>query len=318
MLSSKRKLFFGIVFVGIFLYVLSAMETFAAQGTLEGDISEMNIGDQFETRFFLDTEGSEINAIAGKIFFPNTFMFEEIRIGNSLINFWVDEPRLTDPCSAVCEIPFSGIIPGGYNSRRGLVFSFVLTSSAQGNGRIYAENAKVLLNDGLGTELPMRVEEYGVRVSSEIPETARVAPRVDDRDKPEVFTPVISQDQNIYDGKWFLAFVTQDKGSGVAGYYVYEKRDPALNVADGEMLPVNARWVVAQSPYVLTDQELRSHVFVKAVDAVGNERIVVVSPGNSAARYESVHKNSIIVLGIVMAFGILFLLGKKNKLLRFK
>ena len=318
MRSYKRKFFFGIVFVGIFLYALLPAGVFAAQGTLEGDISEMNIGDRFEVRFFLDTEGSEINAVEGKIFFPGAFVFEEMRIGNSLINFWVDKPRVIESCSAVCEIPFSGIIPGGYNSRRGFVFSFVLKSGVQGDGKIYAENTKVLLNDGLGTELPLRVEDYEVRVSSKIPETARVAPRVDDRDKPEAFTPVISQDQNIYDGKWFLAFAAQDKGSGVEGYYVYEKRNPKLGLVDGDMLPVNATWVIAQSPYVLMDQELRSHVFVKAVDVAGNERVVTMSPSNSDVRYESVRENSIIVLGIVMAFGILFLLGKKHKLLRFK
>ena len=102
-----------------------------------------------------------------------------------------------------------------------------------------------------------------------------------DTEPPEEFRPEIGQDPEIFDGKYFLVFVTQDKASGIAGYFVHEttrKKDATLiDTKD---------WTEAESPYVLKDQKLRSYIYVKAVDKAGNERIAMVEPRYPIRWYE--------------------------------
>jgi hypothetical protein len=64
--------------------------------------------------------------------------------------------------------------------------------------------------------------------------------------------------------RWMVLFATQDKGSGMDHYEVREV-DP--------LLPWwGSGWHVAESPYLLEDQTLRSAVYVRAYDNDGNVR----------------------------------------------
>ena len=118
--------------------------------------------------------------------------------------------------------------------------------------------------------------------------------------------PEIARDESISDDKWFIVFATQDKASGVDHYEVKESRQ--------KILTFFSRWRAAESPHVLKDQELRSYIFVKAVDKTGNERIVKLSPQNSLRWYEN-YENWIIliVIAVVFAFGAKKILWKKPK-----
>ncbi len=308
----KNNLIINVVFLAAVFYILVPAKTFAALGTFTSDISEANIGDQVQVDFFMDTEDQEINAVEGKVSFPSAlFEFEEVREGNSLVNFWVDKPALIEPCSSLCGVSFSGIIPGGYNSKRGLLFSFVLKAIAEGEGRIGAQSLRALLNDGQGTEIPLTAGELTLRVSTNTSGINRRVALAQDSDKPEFFDPLVSQDPNIFDGKYFLVFATQDKGSGIEGYFVYESREYKIDSSEGSFVPHKARWVTAQSPYLLEDQELHSYIFVKVTDKAGNERIVMLPPESPSDRYGFPKTQGTIVIGTIVSVLILFLLNKK-------
>ena len=92
-----------------------------------------------------------------------------------------------------------------------------------------------------------------------------------DTDPPELFTPEITSDSNVFDGRWFLVFAAQDKGSGVANYAVHESRQIKSQIATKD-------WNAAESPYLLNDQKLKSYIYIKAVDKAGNERFIVLPP----------------------------------------
>ena len=80
---------------------------------------EINLNEQFGVNFFLNTENEKINAIEGDLVFPEGLLeLKEIRDGNSIINFWVERPKI----KSNNQIAFSGIIPGGYIGRKGLIF----------------------------------------------------------------------------------------------------------------------------------------------------------------------------------------------------
>ena len=80
---------------------------------------------------------------------------------------------------------------------------------------------------------------------------------------PEEFTLEISQEPTIFEGKYFLSFATTDKTSGIDYYEIREGK---------------VDWKIAESPYLLENQSLKSIIRVRAVDKAGNERIAEIEP----------------------------------------
>ena len=105
----------------VFLLSLLAMPVFAAELFFEAKNQEFVQGEEFIVSVFLNTAEESINAVEAKIYFPAELLkLKEIRDGNSIINFWIERPRAKNG-----EILFSGIIPGGYMDKKGLIFSII-------------------------------------------------------------------------------------------------------------------------------------------------------------------------------------------------
>lgn len=257
-MKNKLKIII-LFFVFYFLFFLQAM---AAKLELVSSISEIGVGQQFQIDLMLDTEGEEINAVEGKISFPgNLLELREIRDGNSVVNFWIERPKIKQADA----INFSGITPGGYKGTKGFIFSAVFEAKKEGSGAIEIRDVKVLLNDGQGTPAKTTISNFSAYVKTSADKQFPISNQIPkDTYPPELFIPEIASDQNIFDGKWFLVFATQDKGSGIDHYKVCER--------------IKTKCAIAESPYVLQNQNLDRKVFVKAIDKNGNERIVVLPP----------------------------------------
>ncbi len=239
-----------------------AMPVFASELKLDIGGEIIGINQQFEVRLLLDTQNKTINAMEGKIVFSSDALeLKEIRDGNSTVNFWVEKPVYSGG-----NISFGGIVPGGYNGQSGLLFSLIFEAKKEGAAGISLENASALLNNGQGTADATTVKNLELKI--EKTGTAS-APVIIDREPPENFNPLIGRNPDIFGGKWFLTFATQDKGSGIDYYQVQER---------WFWQPDNNVWRKVESPYLLKDQLGISYVFVRAVDKSGNERIVAVSP----------------------------------------
>ncbi|MFA5935660.1 MAG: hypothetical protein WC787_02300 [Patescibacteria group bacterium] len=242
--------------------------------------------ERFEVSVFLDTQSEDINALEGKVQFSSEILeLEEVRDGNSIVNFWVERPtKSTSP------VTFSGIIPGGYQFPKGLVVSFVFHAKQEGQGVISIENARTLRNDGEGTQTPLSVTFTSVRVSQDVITPSLPVTAISDTDAPESFVPHMSRDASIFDGKWFLSFATQDKASGISGYEVSE-----------EYAWGRGPWIPSESPYVLRGQDPTRSAFVKAIDRAGNERIERVAPAEARDPiYDLVAILGILLVVIVM------------------
>jgi hypothetical protein len=242
----------------------------------------------------LDTEGEIINALEGEILFPEELLeLVEIRDGDSIINLWVERPSI----ELTGKVIFSGIIPTGFTGvlspyyegyGPGKIFSLIFVSKKEGQGTVVLENGKVLLHDGLGTPANVKISNFQFSISKDVPGFEFEISK--DIELPEPFLPEITEDQNIFDGKWFLVFVTQDKGSGIDHYEVQESRREKIE---------NGKWITAESPYVLKDQKLKSWIYVKAVDKAGNERVGVVESRYPVKWYEVCWIWGIIILVII-------------------
>lgn len=257
---------FSYVFL-LSLTLFVAVPIFAAEIRLDAHKAEINSGEQFLVDIIIHSEES-LNAVEGRLVFPaDQLIVREIRDGNSVINFWVEKPHIETPGI----ILFSGITPGGFSGANNTIFSVVFEAKNTGIASIALQNTKALKNDGLGTETALLTRDTTVSIK---PGDSNVRKEIlIDKELPEDFNPTIESEPNIFDGKYFLVFATQDKTSGVDRYKVRE----------GEW-----GWFrVAESPYLLKHQSLDRKIFVKAVDKVGNERVVTISAQKGRAWYKN-------------------------------
>jgi len=280
--------------------LLVALPVFAAEFFFDSETKEASPGAGFQTDVLLNAENEEINAVEGKIIFPPELLeLQTINDGNSIVNFWVERPHKEQGTGdkKQGEIAFSGITPGGYEGEKGLLFSAVFRALREGDGVLEVKDVKALLNDGKGTPARLSLSPFKFIVSKEDPLVpGLLIPAPEDIEPPESFKPEIARDHAIFDGKWFLVFATQDKSSGIDHYEVKESRQKIFTLFQ--------KWVPAESPYILSDQELRSFVFVKAVDKDGNTRVVKIPPQNPLKWYERWEIWIIIVLGLVIAYAV--------------
>lgn len=288
------KFFFFLFLTSIF-YILNSTSVFAAEIFIESGIKEIKVGEQVEVNFFIDTENEDINAVEGKIIFPSEFLeLKEIRDGGSVINLWIERPKE----QPIGNIVFSGITPGGFKNEKGEIVSLVFEAKQEGSGSINISNTSVLKNDGKGGAIKTKISNLEFRVlksESQIPDSKFKIPI--DTAPPESFKPEIAQSPDIFEGKYFLVFTTQDKGSGISSYQVREG--------------VWGKFISAESPYLLQNQKIDKKISVKAIDKEGNERVEIVYPENWSPWYENYWIMGIIVLGIIAIYFLRKILWRK-------
>jgi hypothetical protein len=249
--------------------VCLARPTAAAEIRLDPAGFLVSTNERFTMTVTLDTAGETINAVEGRLLFPDAAVeVSRITDGGSVIVLWLERPTVQGS-----SIAFSGIVPGGFAGESGELFSVTFRGRAPGEGTVELTDQRVLLNDGQGTETAVSANSASIAVSSATVPTTPMAPGSDpadrpDRQPPEPFEPRLIQDPNQFAGQWFLVFVAEDKGSGIGRYEVCE--------GDLGCRP-------AESPYVLRDQRLVGELSVKAYDRQGNIRLVRVR-GSGEAR----------------------------------
>lgn len=282
---TKIQKFRTLVFLSILFFLCSATSVFAAEIFFDAGIEELTANQEFQADIVLNTEGEVINAVEGSILFPeDSLWLVEAIDGNSIINFWIERPALKSHGKVV----FSGIVPGGYVGDRAHLFSLVFKTRKEGYGAIEFQGVRVLKNDGIGTSAETKISNVQFFASGQSPRSQLSDPKMKDTERPESFVPEIAKNPALFDERWFVVFATQDKASGIDRYEVKESRQM--------MVSVFVKWIPAESPHVLADQELRSFVWIKAVDKAGNERIIKIEPKHPLAWYENYEKWIIIIV----------------------
>ncbi|MEN9582925.1 MAG: hypothetical protein RL641_879 [Candidatus Parcubacteria bacterium] len=283
----NKKTITGIFFAIACFFAVSIASTVntvqAAEIFFGSNQKEVSIGQSFEIGVFLNTTSESLNAISGTISFSkDNFTVTDIRDGNSIVNMWVERPAISTDATMPGAVTFSGIIPGGYVGDKGYLFSIIFTAQKSGNTSISSTDETILRNDGQGTKTSITHAPLALSVISTPAGNTYTAP--EDTIKPESFTPKITRDPNLYDNQYFIAFVADDKQSGIDHFEVKEG--------------FWGKYTTAESPYVLKNQNLTSRVKVKAIDKSGNERVETVSAEHMG--YKSVIFFSILIL--IIAF----------------
>ncbi len=287
-----------LVSLGLILVLFSGLPARGAEfffGTHTRTVAE---GDRFEVGVLLNTVREEVNAVSGTVVFSDALEVEDIRIGSSVVTFWVASPEIVSG-----RINFSGAIPGGFIGADGYLFSVFFRARRAGEVTVSTEGEQVLLNDGAGTSIaveraPLAIAIGPVRsTGSEAPAGSIEPP---DFTPPAPFSIAIAQDKNLFDGQWFAAFLAQDRDFGIDYYEVNEH--------DGSAPPVDG-WLRAASPYRLSNQKLNQYISVRAVDRAGNVRVSTRAP-------EAIRETSptayLIGLGVVIVVGLVGVLAVRR------
>ncbi len=248
------------------------------------------IGQPFRIDIPLYMQGDDANAIQAHIIFPSDlFSLQSVNDGASPVSFWIESPA--EIASGV--VAFSGIMPGGFQGSASSVVSLWFTPRKSGTGLISFGNVQLLRNDGQGTAIETATGTVTVDVSTVVATATPSHPI--SFIVPEIFTPVISQNPDIFGGKYFLVFSTTDKGSGIDHYEVLETPSHV--------------WHVATSPYLLTNQSLSSDIYVRAVDHDGNFIVVKVPAEHPASGSYGMLGIVVILVLIFIALCIVFLVS---------
>lgn len=293
----------------VFAVFFIAIPVFAVEVNVNLKQQDIGVGKQFETRFLLNTGNDNINAIAGTIIFPRKLVeLKEIKDGNSIINLWVEKPKVVSGN----EIHFSGITPGGYTGKSGLLLTLIFQARQEGSGLIELHNLTALRNDGKGTKVNINVSNLQFTISG-LPAVSQPPVSNRDTEPPELFKPVIARNPIMFGGKYFLVFATQDKDSGIDHYEICESKKECVVAGIPLLCKSKKECAVAESPYLLRNQKLDEEIIVKAVDKSGNERIVTLPAKNPIVWYKNYGIWSIIILVIVVAYLIWKFLWRKHK-----
>lgn len=232
----------------------------------------------FSTSLILDTSGDSINTIEGVLKVdPKLTASGEIQLSDSgsIVTYWITSPVYDQSQST---IRFAGAIPGGFTGTTGIIFSIILPpySGEPIDRAINVIELQAYKNDGAASSANLSSANFSLgdvagEIDQGISDQLYLNGNRKDDTPPEIFSPQISRDDNVFNGKWFINFSTVDKQSGVDHYEIQETRSGSLD---------SGRWKTATSPYELQDQELHSFVYVIAIDRQGNERIIKVFPRN--------------------------------------
>lgn len=260
-----RTLYFS-AFIGFLAIMVFVPQAYAAELVISS--SEVpHAGTDIALTLYLDSQGENINAYEGTLEYPMANLrLRQIRDGNSIVSVWIERPFERES-----TIRFAGVTPGGYTGNRGELMTLIFEVNSEKNVSFRFRDARALLNDGEGTG-----------VSFTLAPTLAVEPAlsqslVSDQDTapPEVFTITRGQSSDLFEGKSFAVFMSQDKQSGIDHYEVGSSLFPLV----GPLMRF-VRFTETESPAVLPDSN-SSYFYVKAIDQSGNERIARLSPDNS-------------------------------------
>jgi len=302
--SQKNKI---IILLAFFLMFV-AIPVSASQINFTPENNQLKVGETFEVNLNLNTEDEIINAIEGTIIFPIDLLeLNDIRDGNSIINFWIEKTQ----DSSNGQFNFSGIVPGGYMGGEGHIISLIFKTKKEGSGNVQIINSKALLNNENSTESKLITNNSSFIISGTTDSKTNSIPKIQDKEIPESFMPEITKDSDIFDGKYFLVFSTVDKISGIDHYEVLESKINNYRLSFD-------KWNNAESPYLLKDQTFQSFIFIKAVDKNGNERIETISPQNMLVWYKNTSIIIYIVLLLLLIIFLFFIVKHFLKKLKFK
>lgn len=316
------------VFVGGLFLVPFPQAAYAAMLYMDPSEAHTFRADTVTVAVRIDTDDGEcINTADVVVQHDPSIIAVDVSRGDSILSLWVEDPIINPEAHTVT---FAGGIPNGYCGRvpgdprlsnviARIVFQVPGFSVGGGDTKeaeiSFAPETRILLNDGLGTEAPLKV--FGAKIALDdkagiaISDTWSQAVQ-NDTLPPSPFSIELVQNDEVFGGNYYIVFSTTDKQSGIDHYEVLEEPIQELSLFKWG-IPDRA-WTNAKNPYVLIDQNLKSVIRVKALDKAGNERIAIFAPEETARLIDSVHIAVVLtLLALVVGVAVLSIIFLRRK-----
>ncbi len=177
-------------------------------------------GSTFDVPIFLDTRGNSVNTVELHIKFDSSKLSIIRPSGDkSIIAVWLEPPTYSNTNGTAKLV---GVIPNGIITESGLIATITFKALVPGQGTVsIAQNSRVLLNDGLGTEA---LPEFGRGVYAITPK----AP-----EGPKVFS-----ETHPFQDKWYNnpnPVLAWDKEQGVTAFsYILDDKPFTIPDNDSE------------------------------------------------------------------------------------
>jgi hypothetical protein len=233
--------------------------------TLAPSKNSVGLGEQFYVDVMLDPQNVSLNGIEDNVTFAeNNVSFVRAETGQSLINFWIEQPKLIGN-----TISFSGVIPGGFdgvidpfnpqNKLPGLMVRLVFKGIQPGTETFSSAPASVTQNDGLGTLQNISSANTSINITN----VSNPFVYKNTNDNAPQIQAYVTRDPNLFNDKYTLVFSATDSGTGIKDVMIKEG---------------NRNWKEITSPYLLEDQGRHSTIALEAVNYSGATIIVTINP----------------------------------------
>lgn len=258
-IHTKKITIFTIFFI-LNLFLIN--KTFAANLILIPSKNLVGTGEQFYVDLMLNPEGESVNTINGSISFSSdSISFIRAEEGKSMVNLWVEKPKLEGNkliFSGVMSSGFSGVIDPFKPEAKlpGLIIRLVFETKTKGEAVFSSDIFSLNLNDGLGTEIKAPAIDSSIVTINNTINHSKYESKIDSSPELEAY---ITRDPNISNNKYILIFKATDKETGIKSVKIKEGRTD---------------WKEIESPYVLKDQSRHSYITVQAMNFNGAGVIV--------------------------------------------
>jgi hypothetical protein len=235
--------------------ITGAYATHAAELSLEAPL--VGAESSFSIPVVLSLEDENINVVEGSIVVPEGIVIERLSTAGSAFSLFAYGP-VYEPSSRTIE--FTAGNPSGIPSNEvSLLFTIEAHAPVVGSYTLRAQTVRAYVNDGTGSMLAVSTRPTEVVVG----EKGSVAIDALPKNAPMPLVAEVGKDDSLFDGKWFATFY----GGVRDGIGYYEIREGWWR------LPVRA-----DRYYVLEDQNLRTTLYITAVDSDGTRTSVSIPP----------------------------------------
>lgn len=263
-----------LIFLTLLVVFALSESAYAAELRVTPPFGAVYQGDMFILDVQLSSVDDPVNAFEAALTVSPNLSVVDIRTARSVVPLWVEEPIQDGE-----RITFSGVIPGGFEgifgtawvgTRPGTLFRVVLRADESGQSSVsFTPGAVAYRNDGEGTTAPLTVLGTSFAVGPSVGVTKVVPPPFDDT-PPEAFELEVVSGAEFGERELLLVFNTQDKQTSVVRYEFAQ--------SDTVRAEEDVSWKEVESPLRLNDADLRSVLYIRAIDEAGNTRVATRLP----------------------------------------